>query len=53
MKSNSDDIKELKAVIIGETFTRHLFPLNEKINEITALVDFYKLAGKSYQLVSV
>jgi hypothetical protein len=27
--------------------------LNEKINEITALVDFYKLAGKSYQLVSV
>lgn len=27
--------------------------LNEKINEITALVDFYKLAGKSYQLVSI
>lgn len=26
---------------------------NEKINEITALVDFYKLAGKSYQLVSI
>lgn len=27
--------------------------LDEKINEITALVDFYKLAGKSYQLVSI
>jgi hypothetical protein len=27
--------------------------LEEKRNEITALVDFYKLAGKSYQLISV
>ena len=34
MKNNSEDIKELKAVIIGETFTRHLFPLNEKVNDL-------------------
>ncbi len=27
--------------------------LNEKINEITALVDFYKLAGKSYKLLAI
>lgn len=27
--------------------------LNNKVNEITALLDFYKLAGKSYQLVSI
>lgn len=27
--------------------------LNDKINEITAVVDFYKLAGKSYKLLAI
>ncbi|MDN3673070.1 hypothetical protein QWY99_08420 [Flavobacterium branchiarum] len=27
--------------------------LNTKTNEITAVVDFYKLAGKSYQLITI
>ena len=30
----NSDKKEFKAVVIPENFTKHLFPLNEKINDI-------------------
>lgn len=33
-KSGNEEIKELKAVIIGESFTKHLFPLNESTSEL-------------------
>lgn len=55
--------KILKAVIIGETFTRHLFPLNEGINDllipvcsipyIEYVIDFLLLAGVSQMIFVV